>query len=46
VLTTGRADQNALNVVSSHPLVTILPKPFDAGELNQKVESLARKSGI
>jgi PAS domain S-box-containing protein len=46
VLTTGRADQTALDVVANHPLVTMLPKPFDAGDLNQKVESLARRSGI
>ena len=46
VLATGRADQQATNVVTSHSLVTMLPKPFNVGELRQKVESLARKGGL
>jgi len=45
VLATGRADQDATDLVSSYPLVTMLPKPFTAGELGKKVNSLSRKAG-
>jgi len=42
LLATGRADQDALDLVARHPSVTLLPKPFSMGELQQLLESLRR----
>ena len=33
LLATGRADQDALDLIAAHPLVTLLPKPFSMEEL-------------
>jgi len=41
LLATGRADQVAINLVESHAQVTLLPKPFDLGNLRQVLEHLA-----
>jgi CheY-like chemotaxis protein len=46
VLATGRADQAAADLVANYPFVSMLPKPFNAGQLGQKLESLARKVGL
>jgi PAS domain S-box-containing protein len=45
VLSTGQADQDARSLAASHTLVTLLPKPFNAIELGQKVDSLAKRAG-
>ncbi len=37
LLATGRADQAALDLVANHPLVTLLPKPFSAAELQAAI---------
>jgi PAS domain S-box-containing protein len=42
LLATGRADQSALNLVSAHPRVTLLSKPFSLEELQKHLELLAR----
>jgi CheY-like chemotaxis protein len=45
VLSTGQADQDAQTLAASYPLVTLLPKPFGAAALGQKVDSLAKRAG-
>jgi CheY-like chemotaxis protein/anti-sigma regulatory factor (Ser/Thr protein kinase) len=40
LLATGRADQVAINLVESHAQVTLLPKPFDLGNLRQVLDRL------
>ncbi len=40
LLSTGRVDQTALNLVGSYPNVTLLPKPFSMQDLYQKLERL------
>jgi len=35
LLATGRADQDALDLVAAHPFVTLLPKPFSIEELRR-----------
>jgi len=40
LLSTGRIDQTALNLVSEHPGVTLLTKPFGLKELQNHLESL------
>ena len=42
LLATGRADQNAQALAAAFPDVTLLPKPFGLGELQQRLESLRR----
>jgi PAS domain S-box-containing protein len=42
-LSTGRIDQMALELVESHQHVTLLAKPFEYGELQQRLESLFMK---
>jgi CheY-like chemotaxis protein len=44
VLSTGQADQDAQTLATSHALVTLLPKPFSASALSQKVDSLAKRA--
>jgi CheY-like chemotaxis protein len=43
LLATGRADQEAIDLVEAHAHVTLLPKPFDLHELRQRLEVLARQ---
>jgi PAS domain S-box-containing protein len=43
LLATGRADQAALDLVHAHPQVTLLPKPFSMGELQQCLQRLGRR---
>lgn len=45
VLSTGQADQDAQSLAASHALVTLLPKPFTASALGQKVDSMAKRAG-
>jgi len=45
VLSTGQADQDAQTLATSHALVTLLPKPFSAAALGQKLDSLAKRVG-
>lgn len=40
VLATGRADQNAKNLASTFPKVTLLPKPFDLKELREHISRI------
>ncbi len=40
LLSTGRADQTALNLVSSDPYTTLLPKPYSLADLRIKIESV------
>jgi PAS domain S-box-containing protein len=40
ILSTGRADQTALNLASTHPGVTLLPKPFGLRELKYHLGTL------
>jgi hypothetical protein len=42
LLATGRADQTALNLVATHPHVTLVSKPFSMGELRQHLASALR----
>jgi CheY-like chemotaxis protein len=42
LLSTGRADQAALNLIAAHPHVTLLSKPFSMEELKQCLERLER----
>jgi PAS domain S-box-containing protein len=42
LLATGRADQAALDLISAHPGVSLLAKPFGAAELKQVLESMTR----
>ena len=39
-LATGRADDTALNLVSAYSKVTLLSKPFSAGELRDRLEQI------
>jgi PAS domain S-box-containing protein len=41
LLATGRADQTALDLVSAHPHVVLLAKPFSLDELKRHIEALA-----
>jgi len=43
ILATGRVDQSVLDLVAAHPHVTLLPKPFDLGELRQALGQAWRK---
>jgi len=43
LLSTGRVDQTALNLVAIHPNITLLPKPFTFGELQAHLEHLGQK---
>lgn len=38
LLSTGRADQTALNLIEAHPHVTLLSKPFGMRELQKHLE--------
>ena len=40
LLATGRADQSALNLVSAHPFVTLLAKPFGLKDLELSIEKI------
>jgi CheY-like chemotaxis protein len=40
LLATGRADDSALNLVSAYSKVTLLSKPFSAGELRNHLEQI------
>lgn len=40
LLSTGRADQTALNLVAAHPNVTLLPKPFSMQDLKRVLAAL------
>ena len=40
LLTTGRADQTALDLVRRYPKVTLLSKPFGMNELRQQLDTL------
>lgn len=40
ILATGRVDEIALTMASTHPGVTLLPKPFGVGELQKHLETL------
>ena len=40
LLATGRIDQGALNLASTHSGVTLLPKPFGLRELQESIESI------
>jgi len=40
LLATGRVDQSALDLVETHAHVSLLPKPFDLGNLRQMLESV------
>ena len=42
LLSTGRADEAALNLIKAHPHVTLLSKPFSMKELQQHLERLGR----
>ncbi len=42
LLSTGRADQAAVNLAEAHPHVTLLPKPFSFVKLQQCLERLSR----
>ncbi len=44
LLSTGRADQMALDLIAAHPHVTLLPKPFTMAQLKDCLEAL--RSGI
>jgi PAS domain S-box-containing protein len=44
LLTTGRADQTAQDLVEAYPNVTMLAKPFTMRELQQHCESFGRSS--
>ncbi len=39
LIATGRADQQALDLVASHPRVAILPKPFSLSELREALQA-------
>jgi CheY-like chemotaxis protein len=43
LLSTGRADQAAVNLAEAHPHVTLLPKPFSFVKLQQCLDLLGRK---
>jgi len=43
LLATGRADQDALDLIAAHPLVTLLAKPFGMNELRQHLNEIGRK---
>jgi PAS domain S-box-containing protein len=43
LLATGRVDQYATDLAGAHPQVTLLPKPFSTGELQQSLELFGRK---
>jgi CheY-like chemotaxis protein len=40
LIATGRADQAAIDLVETHAYVTLLPKPFDLGNLRRVLEHL------
>ena len=40
LLATGRVDQSAIDLVQAHAHVSLLPKPFDLGNLRQMLESV------
>jgi PAS domain S-box-containing protein len=40
-LATGRADDDAMNLVAAHPFVTLLPKPFSFEELRGHLDQVA-----
>jgi CheY-like chemotaxis protein len=40
LLSTGRANQTALNLVSAHPGITMLSKPFGLRELQKHLEDI------
>jgi nitrogen-specific signal transduction histidine kinase/CheY-like chemotaxis protein len=42
LLSTGRADQTALDLAEAHPHVTLLPKPFSFAKLQQCLAPLGR----
>lgn len=44
LLATGRADQEALDLVAAFPFVTLLAKPFGIAELKRNLYKVSRKS--
>ena len=46
LLATGRSDQEALDLVASQPLVTLLPKPFSFQELQSRFDRVGLKGWI
>jgi PAS domain S-box-containing protein len=46
LLATGRADQTALNLVSTHPHVILLAKPFSLEELRQHLQPLSSHQSL
>jgi len=42
LVTTGRVDQVALDLVKSAPFVSLLPKPFDIKELREHLNNLTK----
>jgi CheY-like chemotaxis protein len=40
-LATGRADDEAMDLVAAHPLVVLLPKPFSLGELRGHLQQIS-----
>jgi len=40
LLATGRTDQEALDLVTAHPFVTLLPKPFSFEELRERLQQV------
>jgi PAS domain S-box-containing protein len=46
LLATGRADQTAINLVENHARVTLLPKPFDLGNLRRALEHLVVRQEV
>ena len=44
LLATGRSDQEALDLVTSQPLVTLLPKPFSFDELRGQFQKICHQT--
>jgi signal transduction histidine kinase/CheY-like chemotaxis protein len=42
LLSTGRVDQSAVNLAEAHPHVSLLPKPFNVRDLQQRLEPIRR----
>jgi CheY-like chemotaxis protein len=42
LLATGRADQDALDLIAAYPSVTLLPKPFTIQELQEHLAAIRR----
>jgi CheY-like chemotaxis protein len=42
LLSTGRADQTALDLAEAYPFVTLLPKPFSLKELQRRLDLLGQ----